>query len=250
MAEYDAIASDYPARAQGEPIISLSYAWISEAIAPVRGSSVCDLGCGSGELSRRLADRGASVTGLDLSPLMVQEARDRDAVGEVTWVIGDATQTRLATESFDAVVASLMLMDLSDFRAVFAEACRILKPGGLMAWTIMHPCFQSPYSAGLPDDTGALVHRRIVTYAAQHWRSTKPGTIRGTVGAWHRPITEYLTGFIESGFTIDQVAEPVIPAAWPLARDRWHHYVLPPLLAVRGIRQPSWVREITTSPSD
>ncbi len=207
-------------------------------MAPVCHTLVCDLGCGSGELSRQLAAEGARVVGVDQSSLLLETARDRDDVGNVTWLVGDATQTRLAPASFDRVVANLMLMDLPNFRAVFEEAHRILKPGGRMAWTILHPCFQSPYSAGLSDDTGTQRSRRVVAYAAQHWRSSQPGTIRGTVGAWHRPIAEYLTGFVEAGFILDRVAEPVIPAAWRLPRERWYHYTLPPLFAVRGIRPP------------
>lgn len=44
------------------PVVELSYDWVLEVVGEWRGRQVCDLGCGQGELARRMAQRGAIVT--------------------------------------------------------------------------------------------------------------------------------------------------------------------------------------------
>jgi hypothetical protein len=77
-----------------------------------------------------------------------------------------------------------------------------LKPDGIMIWVIMHPCFQSPYSHPLGDGS-----RKVLDYKEQFWKSQGTGTIRSTLGAYHRPLSAYLNDFMEAGFSIIRVDE-------------------------------------------
>src|ERR1039457_6069447 len=63
------------------------------------GLSVLDLGCGTGELTRRLADhfQGSSVTGLDNSPHMLEKARNEERSG-LTFVVGEIGRRRVGKE--------------------------------------------------------------------------------------------------------------------------------------------------------
>jgi ubiquinone/menaquinone biosynthesis C-methylase UbiE len=168
----------------------------------VSGKSVCDLGCGQGELSHQLNAMGAIVTGIDSSKKMLSYAQR--LTGDVHWIHGDAMRlTTLQDASFDIVVSSLMLMDVSDHMAVFKESYRILKPGGTMIWLIMHPCFHSPFCILLEDGS-----RNVSHYLPQYWKSKGEGTLRSILGSYHRPLSYYVNDFMKAGFALDRVFEP------------------------------------------
>ncbi|MGG4096811.1 class I SAM-dependent methyltransferase [Paenibacillus lautus] len=204
MALYDPFAEQYNEMVKaGGP--ENSYQYIMEhlsGISELQGKKICDIGCGQGELSYRLSLRGAVVTGVDLSIKLLEFAQQK--TDKVTWVHDDAMKlSKLPNETFDYVVSSLMLMDLPNHRDVFTASQRILKSEGIMIWVITHPCFQSPFSSPLGDGS-----RKIKQYDSQFWKSEGKGTIRSTVGAYHRPLSEYLNDFIVSGFSIVQLDEP------------------------------------------
>lgn len=96
--------------------------------APLR---CVDLGCGSGEITARLAalDVDLELEGLDLSPNAVARARAR--VPSATFHIGDIEATGFEAASFDVVVLSAVLHHFPDLSRVTQECARILKPGGV-----------------------------------------------------------------------------------------------------------------------
>jgi SAM-dependent methyltransferase len=91
------------------------------------------LGCGHGELSIALIDRGARVTGIDISGGMVEVARRRvDAFrpgAEAAFVVGDATAMPFGDEMFDVIVGKWVLHHL-EVAPGAAEIRRLLAPGG------------------------------------------------------------------------------------------------------------------------
>lgn len=99
------------------------------------GLEVLDCACGHGRIARRLAARGARVTGLDATPLFLQRARsDAAAAGvEVRYERGDMRALPFAAASFDRVVSfftSFGYFSESENRGVLREMCRVLRPGG------------------------------------------------------------------------------------------------------------------------
>lgn len=235
--DYDAFAPRYAELVNRRyVVIELSYAFVLGRLGTLTGKRVLDLGSGPGELARRLAAHGATVTGVDSSREMLRIAED--TVPNGIRLVEDDVQalTTMDQASFDAVVASLMLMDVPNFQAVFRASARVLVPQGTMVWTITHPCFQSPHSEPIDDGTGALRHRRIKEYSATWWRSDRPGTVRGDLGAYHRPLSDYLNAFIASGFNLVHVAEPVAPSGEDMQPDQVSHHTLPPILGVEGRR--------------
>ncbi len=90
------------------------------------GERVLDLGCGDGQLTRRIAATGASVTGVDSSPSMVEAARARGVAAEV----GHAETLPFADRSFDAVFSNAALHWVHDQDAMMEQVYRVLKPGG------------------------------------------------------------------------------------------------------------------------
>jgi demethylmenaquinone methyltransferase/2-methoxy-6-polyprenyl-1,4-benzoquinol methylase len=102
------------------------------------GDQVLDVGCGTGALATMLARKGVQVTGLDVSPAMLSQARERiraeGLASRVTLLeLGAVDLDReYPTSSFDAVTSTLVFSELSDDEIdyVLAECRRILRPGG------------------------------------------------------------------------------------------------------------------------
>lgn len=94
-----------------------------------------DLGCGTGYFSRILANRFDSAEGLamDIAEGMLQHARPQG--GASAFVAGDAECLPLHAGSVDLIFSSLALQWCEDFRAVLSEAHRVLRPGGVLAFT-------------------------------------------------------------------------------------------------------------------
>ncbi|KIL42512.1 hypothetical protein SD70_01085 [Gordoniibacillus kamchatkensis] len=203
MAHYDPFAEQYHHMVQKGGAES-SYRYILrqlQSLSDLQGAAICDVGCGDGELSSRLSLLGAEVTGIDLSAKLLAYARGK--TGNVTWLQDDAMVLgKLPDEAYDCAVSSVMLMDVPDHGAVFRACHRILKPGGVMVWTVMHPCFQSPFSYPMGDGS-----RKVMQYAPQFWKSGGTGTIRSTLGAYHRPLAQYINDFMASGFSLLRVDE-------------------------------------------
>ena len=90
------------------------------------GESILDLGCGDGQLTQRLLAAGARVTGLDLSPEMLEAARARGVDARE----GSAEALPFADRSFDAVFSNAVLHWVRNQKAMMTEVRRVLKPGG------------------------------------------------------------------------------------------------------------------------
>jgi ubiquinone/menaquinone biosynthesis methyltransferase len=101
-------------------------------VAPA--SRVLDLACGTGDIAFGAAARGATVTGLDITPRMIELARARPeaATRGVRWVVGDMTALPLATASFDLVTTGYGLRNVPDLPRALAEMHRVLRSDGCL----------------------------------------------------------------------------------------------------------------------
>jgi SAM-dependent methyltransferase len=113
-------------------------------IGDLNGRRVLDAGCGEGYNTRILARRGARVTGVDISERMIELAREAERAERLGIRYERASYADLgpfADASFDAVVSFMALMDGPHFDRAMREAFRVLRPGGMVAFSITHPCF-------------------------------------------------------------------------------------------------------------
>jgi SAM-dependent methyltransferase len=101
---------------------------------PVGSGSVLDVGCGTGEITERLATKypKATFVGVDLEEQHLERARDRCArFGErVRFQIGDALALSFEDEQFDLVVCRHLLQAIPNAPKALAEIRRVLRPGG------------------------------------------------------------------------------------------------------------------------
>lgn len=95
---------------------------------------ILDLGCGTGEITRRLADRypSATITGIDIleGNLAIARAADAGYGARVRYQAGDAFALAHADADFDLVVCRHMSQAVPDFGRVLDEIGRVLRPGG------------------------------------------------------------------------------------------------------------------------
>ena len=103
--------------------------------------TVLDVACGTGNLAIPLARQGCLVTGVDIAPNMLVQARERAAIDDLTAIFeeGDAEQLPCTDASFDAVVTMFGAMFAPRPELVASELARVLKPGGLLAMANWNP---------------------------------------------------------------------------------------------------------------
>lgn len=102
------------------------------------GARVLDVGCGTGYLAGRLAERGFAVTGLDISPEMVKNARENVPNG--AFLVADLRHFALKTR-FSAAVATFdtlnHLLEPADLGRALANVAQALEPGGLFLFDVL-----------------------------------------------------------------------------------------------------------------
>jgi demethylmenaquinone methyltransferase/2-methoxy-6-polyprenyl-1,4-benzoquinol methylase len=95
-------------------------------------STVLDLGCGTGDLSRGAAACGARVLGIDLSAAMLRLAADADR--DSTYIRSDASVLPVRDASVDGVISGFAVRNFISFDDVVRDCARVLKPGGRVVW--------------------------------------------------------------------------------------------------------------------
>jgi malonyl-CoA O-methyltransferase len=210
-AGYDRWAAVYDHEAN--PLVALEEPLVREALGEVSGLAVLDLGCGTGRHSLWLAARGASVTAVDFSAGMLEEARKKPGGGSVRFLVHDLHEPLpLAAASFDRVVSGLVLEHLRALDGLFAEARRLLRPGGRAVVSAMHPAmFLKGVQARFTDPrTGEKV---------------QPGSFPHSIG-------DFVMAALRAGFAFDAIDERAPDAAFARRYPRAAKYVGWPMLVV------------------
>jgi ubiquinone/menaquinone biosynthesis C-methylase UbiE len=93
---------------------------------------VCDMGCGPGHVTRYLHDAGTTISGLDLSPRMLEQARRLNP--DISFQEGDMMALQLKDATLAGIIAFYAIVNIpqQSLPFVFREMERVLKPGGLL----------------------------------------------------------------------------------------------------------------------
>jgi len=188
----------------------------------IGGRSGLDIGCGEGHNTRLLAARGARMAGVDIAPTFIECAREeeREHPLGIKYLLGSAQDLPFAAERFDFVTAFMSLMDMPGLGEALREAWRVLRSGGFLQFSIMHPCFYPPHRRQLRDERGEPYAFELGRYfdridgEIDRWTfsAAPPETRRAydpfEIPRFHRTLSEWLNAVVDAGFTIERIAEP------------------------------------------
>ena len=121
-------------------------------IKKVRSGSLLDLACGNALFYPLIAQKGYKYFGLDISPVLLEQARKRFSKGH--YLLGDARKfaKMYKDQKFDVILSNLLLPALSkkqDIIKVFRESKKVLKPNGRMIFVVINPIFDMYMYKGL-----------------------------------------------------------------------------------------------------
>ena len=232
---WDLSADDYQLE-HGDFLGDTGFVWgpegLDEAAAgllgEVAGRRVLEVGCGAAQCARWLTTRGGRTVGLDLSTRQLQHARriDDETGVRVPVVAGTATSLPFADHTFDIVFSAFgALQFVQEAGRAVREAARVLRAGGIFAFSVTHPIRWS-----MPDDpTSAGL---VVT--SSYWDRTpyveQDDSGEVTYAEHHRTIGDWVRILARAGFRLTDVVEP----EWPEGHDRvWGGWS-----AIRGRHTP------------
>ncbi len=182
----------------------------------LKGLHVLDAGCGTGWFTEYFASQGATVTGLDVSPEMIERTGAR--VPSTTIIQANlAEPLPVADRTFDLILCSLSLQYLESWSLTFTEFNRILKPQGLCIFSVHHPFEEFKLSGE--------------NYFATEERKRKGGQV-----SFRRSLSNMTETLHETGFVIERVLEPLPDPAYSEADSEGYQGLLkfPSLLVIRA----------------
>lgn len=162
---------------------------------------VLDLGCGSGESSKKLLERGANVTGIDISEEMIKIAQNE--LPDYEFLVSDMENLKFENDSFDIVSSSLALHYVQDLKKTFSEVYRVLSKEGIFVFSMNHPVSTSSEKV-LIDGEKKFVLKPYFHNDLYQW-SMIGGQMQ--MDSYHHKFSDITNGLIEVGFNIEKVIE-------------------------------------------
>lgn len=243
---------------------------IERLLAVQPGDKVLDIGCGNGNFSRFLAGLGARATAIDGSEVMIERARTRSRTGarseglakeesaarneetadNIDYRVIDVTDSErleeLGSDTFDAAVSNMVIMDMAEIGPMLGTVYGLLKPGGVFVCSLTHPCFQAPYAvryAEQEDRDGEMVKKFGIKI--ERYLTSQPFEGLGIVGQpvpqyyFHRPLSVLLSACFEAGFVLDGFEESAFDESVEANHAfSWANFrETPPMMAMR-LRRP------------
>ena len=228
--DWDNYADEYQAT-HGEYLGDVGFLWGPEGwteeqlriLGPdLAGKDVLEVGSGAGQCSRWLVSQGARAIGLDLSHRQLQHSlRIDDQSGFAVPVVqGTGTDLPFADAAFDIVFSAFgALQFVNDIEHAVAEARRVLRPGGIFAFSITHPTRWM-----FPDDPS----EEGLVASQSYWDRTPYVEVDDETGVvsyveHHRTLGDWVAILAGAGLRITRLEEP----EWPEGHERiwggWSH---------------------------
>lgn len=134
QAAYEIWAPSYPPTPHNR-LMEVEQQAILALLPDVTGLRVLDAGCGSGRYLREMTSRGANAIGVDLSSAMLDRAR----LATCRLIRADLRALPIEAGAIDVAVCALALGDVAELELSLAELARVLRPGGHVVYSVVHP---------------------------------------------------------------------------------------------------------------
>lgn len=146
-----------------------------EGVAPAmsQGARLVDLGCGGGQLCVHAASLGWRTVGVDVAPAMIEEARAAAGDLEIDWLVAPYDESGLPDGEFDAVTALGLIEYLDEDDGLFAEAARLLRPGGRFAVSCRNRLYNLLSANEYTDAEYAQEAPRLLAELREHLAATR-----------------------------------------------------------------------------
>ena len=180
---------------EGDPLGILPR--LLELLGDVAGRRLLDAGCGEGYLSRVLAGRGAQVTGIDISPRLIELARGKDPGNSIEYRVADLSKSLPEYEEhFNAAANRLVMNDVANYSSFIGTLGAVLKPGARLVVEL-----NNPYSY--------VVRKHVADYFDSGAAYSYRGMAQEGIGVhfYQRTLEEYLDAFLGSGLRLTKLAD-------------------------------------------
>lgn len=203
-----------------------------DALGDVWGKDVIELGCGTAYFGAWLAKRGARVVGVDVTPAQLDTARrlQQETGLDMQFLEASAEDVPLPDASFDLAVSEYGASIWCDPEIWIAEAARLLRPGGRLAFL----CNSTLSILCAPDE--GLVQERLMRSQFEFGRFEWPGEDEGV--NYHLPHGEWIRILRANGFEIEALHERQAPES---ATDHEYYDFMPAEWARRWPAEEIWV---------
>ncbi|MBI2607654.1 MAG: class I SAM-dependent methyltransferase [Candidatus Doudnabacteria bacterium] len=197
-------------------------------------------GCGDGTYAQKLKSLGHSVLGLDGSGRMIEMARGN--YPEIDFKQTDLLEKlEFPSNTFDSIVASMVLMSLKTLDTFLAESRRVLKPSGFFFAAVLHPAFNYPTMRLYKTLRDKIFLRQPKGLAWDYFQTGRSMRQEDRtpikVPYYHRTLSDYSQSLRDAGFVVEQMWEPrELPEGF-LKRNPEVEYItrLPRFLLIKAI---------------
>ena len=179
-----------------------------------------DVGCGEGRVSRELMSCGYRVTALDVVRGLAEAAAQAGSAH--AYVVAPVTELPFDDGQFDLVVAYNMLMDVDDVPAAVKEIRRVLRSGGEMVISIVHPLADHGRFANENADSPFVVNGSY--FGRQRFEDTvERNGLSMHFAGWMQPLENYAAALEGAGLAITSLREPIpsLSSGAPANMERW-----------------------------
>jgi SAM-dependent methyltransferase len=183
---FDGVARLYEATRPGYPRELAEFVVATAGVGA--GSAVLEVGCGTGQLTGRLAPLRCALTAIDVGPSMIEVASERVTGGGVTFLAVSFEELDAAGASFDLVISGAAFHWV-DPEVRFRKAARLLRPGGWLAVAGYDERYDEPLGSALD----GMWQARSADDGAWATRPADAGAIAGS-GLFEAPVHREFTG--------------------------------------------------------
>jgi SAM-dependent methyltransferase len=171
-----------------------------QVLGDVSGKDVLELGCGAAQWGVLLARQGARMVGLDNSARQLDHARERLAADDVDFPLVHAAAEEMSfeDESFDVVFCDHGALSFADPLVVVPEVARVLRPGGLLAFSHTTPFAWMCWD----EESDHVVDRLVLDAFGLHRYEESDGSV-----GFNLPYSGWVKLFRANGFTIEELIE-------------------------------------------